>query len=107
MCEGTTTLASASRFLGRLADTDLPFFVVLSARAYATLDVGFMQPVGHDHGGKNAQEQWACNEAEHYPALAFEVLADARHEFRLPNVRHERRAKGREAAFGTSARWRG
>ena len=23
------------------------------------------------------------------------------------NVRHERRAKGREAAFGTSARWRG
>ena len=24
-----------------------------------------------------------------------------------PNVRHERRAKGREAAFGTSARWRG
>src|ERR1019366_10130987 len=22
-----------------------------------------------------------------------------------PNVRHERRAKGREAAFGTSARW--
>src|SRR5205814_10030348 len=24
-----------------------------------------------------------------------------------PNVRHERRRKGREAAFGTSARWRG
>ena len=24
-----------------------------------------------------------------------------------PNVRHERQAKGREAAFGTSARWRG
>ena len=24
-----------------------------------------------------------------------------------PNVRHERRAKGREAAFGLSARWRG
>ena len=24
-----------------------------------------------------------------------------------PNVRRERRAKGREAAFGTSARWRG
>ena len=24
-----------------------------------------------------------------------------------PNVRHERRAKGREAAFGTSARWSG
>ena len=23
------------------------------------------------------------------------------------NVRHERRRKGREAAFGTSARWRG
>ena len=22
-----------------------------------------------------------------------------------PNVRHERRAKGREAAFGTSVRW--
>jgi hypothetical protein len=27
--------------------------------------------------------------------------------FVLPNVRHERRAKGREAAFGTSARWSG
>jgi hypothetical protein len=26
---------------------------------------------------------------------------------RLPDVRHERRAKGREAAFGSSARWRG
>src|SRR5580765_5770859 len=25
----------------------------------------------------------------------------------LPNVRHERRRKGREASFGTSARWRG
>ena len=25
----------------------------------------------------------------------------------LPNVRHERRRKGREAAFGASARWRG
>src|SRR5664279_4888837 len=25
----------------------------------------------------------------------------------LPNVRHERWTKGREAAFGTSARWRG
>jgi len=25
----------------------------------------------------------------------------------ISNVRHERRAKGREAAFGTSARWRG
>ncbi len=25
----------------------------------------------------------------------------------VANVRHERRAKGREAAFGTSARWRG
>ena len=25
----------------------------------------------------------------------------------LSNVRHERRRKGREAAFGTSARWRG
>ena len=28
-------------------------------------------------------------------------------QHKLPNVRHERRAKGREAAFGTSARWRG
>jgi len=27
--------------------------------------------------------------------------------FVLPNVRHERRDKGREAALGTSARWRG
>jgi hypothetical protein len=27
--------------------------------------------------------------------------------FVLPNVRHERWTKGREAAFGTSARWRG
>ena len=27
--------------------------------------------------------------------------------FMGPNVRHERRRKGREAAFGTSARWRG
>jgi len=30
-----------------------------------------------------------------------------RHRFLGPNVRHERRRKGREAAFGTSARWRG
>ena len=34
--------------------------------------------------------------------LAFRSL-----DFAEPNVRHERRAKGREAAFGTSARWRG
>jgi hypothetical protein len=26
---------------------------------------------------------------------------------KVVNVRHEQRAKGREAAFGTSARWRG
>ena len=52
--------------------------------------------------------------------LAFTALEDgtqaalrrqARHGWETretgPNVRHERRRKGREAAFVTSARWRG
>ena len=35
-------------------------------------------------------------------SLGRRSFSDLRH-----NVRHERRAKGRDAAFGTSARWRG
>ena len=38
-------------------------------------------------------------------ALRAEDILLAGHK--TPNVRHERRRKGREAAFGTSARWRG
>ena len=53
--------------------------------------------------------------AEFEPSSHFEYLlselicAPIAHRLCLtaPNVRHERRRKGREAAFGTSARWRG
>ena len=40
-----------------------------------------------------------CIELEYYARQRTRMLG--------PNVRHERRTKGRDAAFGTSARWRG
>jgi hypothetical protein len=46
---------------------------------------------------------------DHSTLACLELRRDENwsHCFVRPNVRHERRAKGREAAFGTSARWRG
>ena len=42
------------------------------------------------------------SESRHMPSARITLLAKLG-----PNLRHERRAKGRAAAFGTSARWRG
>ena len=50
-------------------------------------------------------------EADHEQRIPSEAALRstiaAKFVLRGSNVRHERRAKGREAAFGTSARWRG
>ena len=40
-------------------------------------------------------------------ALSSKLCSHADLTLLGPNVRHERRRKGREAAFETSARWRG
>ena len=46
-------------------------------------------------------------DAEHTAVYGKDVLPARRSVVVGSNVRHERRAKGREAACGTSARWRG
>ena len=57
--------------------------------------------LGVENGWKEVGESAARNDG---PGNFCE---DFERSHLAPNVRHERRPKGREAAFGTSARWRG
>ena len=60
-----------------------------------------------DLTGPDVRERVPHNSDKQTPARRFGADTRGKASWPRSNVRHERRAKGREAAFGTSAPWRG